>query len=80
MPTPSSNRQPVDVTGSCPLCNATAIRDEQLLDVLQTAMVALTAVDGINDPVLRVARAKQSVTEAQRLIRKALNMMQVRQW
>jgi hypothetical protein len=64
----------------CPDCNATAIRDEKLLDTLQTAMVALTAVDGINDPVLRVARAKSAVIEAQRLIRKALDVMQVRQW
>jgi len=80
MPTKSDSRQPVDVTNSCPVCNATAIRDEQLLDALQTAMVALTMVDGINDPVLRLARARQSVVEAQRLIRKAMGLMQIRRW
>ena len=76
MPTMNRKAQPV----GCPTCEATAIRDEALLDALQTAMVALTAVDGINDPVLRLARARQSVAEAQRLIRKAMNAMQVRSW
>jgi len=66
---PDANAQPVD----CPVCDETARRDEQLIDALQSAMFALTAVDGFDDWRIRSARAKASILEAMR-------MMQVKKW
>lgn len=64
---------PVDNTGTCPVCDETARRDEKLIDALQTAMFALTAVDGFDDWRIRSARAKASILEAMR-------MMQAKKW
>jgi len=65
--------QPVAETASCATCDEVALRDEKLIDMLQTAMVALTAVDGFDDWRIRSARAKASLLEAMRL-------MQTRTW
>lgn len=65
--------QPVDTTCSCPRCQETAIRDEALLDLLQTAMIALTAVDGYDDWRIRSVRFKAA-------LREALLLMQTKRW
>lgn len=65
---PQNNPSPALVTNSCPVCNATAARDEKLLDELQTAMLALTGVDGYDSWQLRSMRAKASLLEALRLL------------
>lgn len=54
-------------TESCPICNATATRDEKLIDALQTARYVLTAADGVSDDHLRVLRAKAAIDEALKL-------------
>ena len=68
------NSVPVaDAPHSCPACSATTERDEKLLDELQTAMLALTGVDGYDSWQLRSVRAKASILEA-------LRLLQVRTW
>lgn len=64
---PGENAQPVD-QAPCTTCDEVARRDEKLIDALQDAMVALTAVDGIDDWRIRSARAKASILEAMRLM------------
>lgn len=58
----------VPVTNSCPICDATALRDEKLLDAIQTARYTLTASDGIKDPKVRDARIRAALDEALRLM------------
>lgn len=55
------------VTNSCPICDATAVREEKLIDALQTARYVLTAADGVSDDHLRVLRAKAAIDEALKL-------------
>lgn len=64
--------QPVEQV-DCTTCDEVARRDEKLIDMLQTAMVALTAVDGFDDWRFRSARVKASLLEA-------LRLMQTRTW
>ena len=61
------------VADGCPVCDETARRDEQVIDALQTAMVALTAVDGYDSWELRSARTRAALLVAMRL-------MQVVKW
>ncbi len=53
---------------SCPDCDAAAIRDEKLIDALQTARLALTKRDGTRDLRVRDARVKAAIDEALRLV------------
>lgn len=57
----------------CPACEALADRDAQIVDELQSALVALTAVEGIDDDKVRLARGAAAVKAAMRL-------MHVRKW
>lgn len=70
---PTMNRKALDVTNSCPVCDATARRDEALLDALQTVRFILSNRDGIKDPRIQLARIKAAVDEA-------LKLMQPRRW
>lgn len=63
----------VDTTNSCPVCDHIARRDEKLIDALQTAMVALTAVDGYDRWEIRSARTRAALLVAMRLL-------QVKRW
>lgn len=69
----TANAQPVEPTGSCPTCEETARRNDQAIDRLQDAVMALTAVDGYDMWIMRSARAKAAMLEAMRLL-------QVRTW
>lgn len=53
---------------SCPDCVAAAIRDEKLIDALQTARLALNGRDGTRDLRIRDARVKAAIDEALRLV------------
>jgi len=58
---------------SCHECDEKAIRDEKLTDLLQTALIALTAVDGYDDWRIRSVRFKAA-------LREALLLMQTKRW
>lgn len=57
-----------DTTNSCPICNATAKREEKLMDALHTARYVLTGTDGVKNDHMRVLRAKAAIDEALRLM------------
>lgn len=52
----------------CPVCEAVAERDTRIVDELQSALVALTAVDGIDNDKVRLARGAAAVRAAMRLM------------
>ncbi|MBA3867762.1 MAG: hypothetical protein H0X30_01260 [Anaerolineae bacterium] len=68
MPNLSNAQQVQSTTNSCPVCDHTARRDEDLLDALQQARYILNAKDLIEDPRERVVRAKLAIEEALRLM------------
>lgn len=64
---------PVDTAGTCPTCEENRRRNDQAIDRLQDAVMALTAVDGYDMWIMRSARAKAAMLEAMRLL-------QARKW